>query len=153
MKVRLRSTGYRQAAWDALKHKPFESVRALADVLGCSADGLRSYIAALEAHQYIQRGDDGVITLVKKTGPRAPSWSVHSRELRDWNQDPAMSADALKKIVSQSGLSDAAWLRAIGKHEAGATRLRQMMNGQRPVSTEMAQAAKAFASGQLITEG
>ena len=53
---------------------------------------------------------------------------------------------ALKKIVTRSGLSETDFLRACGFHEAGSTRLRQMINGQRPVSSEIEAAARTLAA-------
>jgi hypothetical protein len=147
MKVRTKSTGYRQAAWDRLRERPYESVKALADTIGCSADGLRSYIAGLVDHGYLTRDNVGAISIARNTGDRAPSYSVHTREFRDWNVDPIMTADQLRAIVAASGLSVSDWLRAIDHHPSESTRLRQMMNGQRPVSTNIAEAAEIFNQG------
>lgn len=141
MKNRNRSTGYRQKAWTALRKSEFASVAALADHIKCSPDGLRAYVAGLEAHGYVQRGNLGQLTLARNTGARAPSWSVHTGNLRDWNLEPSMTASQLRTAIKKSGMTVVEWLRAHGKHEAGATRLRQMMNGQRPVSPEIEAAA------------
>lgn len=146
MKARAKSTGYRQAAWDRLRKKPSESVSDLAAAIGCSADGLRAYIAALEIRGYVARANTGHISLAKNSGPRAPAWSVHTNDFRDWNIDKPMSGAALKKIVTRSGLSETDFLRACGFHEAGSTRLRQMINGQRPVSSDIEAAARTLAA-------
>ncbi|PZR44044.1 MAG: hypothetical protein DI537_61665, partial [Stutzerimonas stutzeri] len=139
MHHRTKSTGYRQKAWDALRGQEWPSVKALADHLGCADSGLRGYVGGLEAHGYVARSNVGAIILARDTGPRAPSYNVNTREFRDWNVSPVMTGAQLKAIVAASGLSISDWLRSIGRHPAEATRLRQMMNGQRPVSTVLAE--------------
>ncbi len=142
MKLRVKSTGYRQRAWDCLRAQSWRSVQALADHIQCSADGLRGYIALLETHGYVRRVSDGSFSLISDTGQRAPSASVHTGDLRDWNKQPTMSGRDLEAVIEKSGLSLSGWLRAHGKHPAGTTRLRQMINGQRPVSEDMALIAR-----------
>ena len=140
MRYRDKGGGYRQAAWDALQGHAWPTVQALADHIGAGSSGLRDYIAALEDRGYIDRSNDQVL-LKKNTGPRAPTLSIQAGTFRDWNLNPPMSPAVLKAIVADSGLSASAWLVANGFHAAGTTRLRQMMNGQRPVSDEIAAAA------------
>lgn len=84
----------------------------------------------------------GAVELGRRTGPRAPSFNSLSGGFRDWNLDPAMTAVELRQAVNDSGLSVVEWLRARGLHVAGATRLRQMMSGQRPVSDEIAETVR-----------
>lgn len=142
MKVRPTSTGYRQKAWDALRKQPWPTVSALATEIGAVATGLRNYVAALSARGYIvKRVGDGQLTLVQDTGPRAPSWSLATDEFRDWNIEPPMDGGRLRSIVEDSGLSYGEWLVSHGFNRAGVTRLRAMMNGQRPVSSEIESAA------------
>lgn len=137
MRKRSTGTGYRQKAWTALRRRVYPDVANLAEAIGASPNGLRPYIAVLEARGYIAREDGGGIHLVNDTGLRAPSWSVHTGDFRDWNIEPAMKASELKAVVKASGLSLSGWLAANGFDIHGATRLRQMMNGQRPVSNEI----------------
>lgn len=138
---RAKTSGYRQLAWDYLREQPCASVSALASAVGGSAEGLRSYVAELERRGYVERSVTGGITLIKDTGPRSPSWSVHTGEFRDWNLDPGMTAQQLGEIVKSSGLPLSGWLEKHGFSGGGATRLRQMIEGQRPVSKEIARAA------------
>lgn len=61
-----------------------------------------------------------------------------------------MSGAQLKAIVTASGLSVSDWLRSIGRHPAEATRLRQMMNGQRPVSAVLAESLADAAAHDAV---
>lgn len=142
MRQRSKSTGYRQHAWDLLQLRDWPSVNALAAHIGCAASGLRNYISGLEDHGYLRRGEDGSLHLAKKTGPRAPSLNINTGEIKDWNREPSMAGSELMAIVANSGLSVVEWLREHGFHPATSTRLRQMMNGQRPVSQEIEAAAR-----------
>jgi hypothetical protein len=143
MRFREKGGGYRQAAWDALQSQAWPTVKALADHIGCGDSGLRDYIAALEDRGYIDRSNDQIL-LKKATGPRAPTLSVQTGTFRDWNLNPPMPGSVLKAIIAESGLSLSKWLISNGFHAAGTTRLRQMVNGQRPVSDEIAEAAREF---------
>lgn len=143
---RQNSGGGRQKAWDRLAKGPAESVRALGQELGVSENGLRSYIAALVDRGYIAREVDGSLTMIRHTGPRSPSYSVHTDQFRDWNIEPAMSATEFARLLQASGLSVNDWLRAAGMRIENSTRIRQMKNGQRPVSSIMAEAAKRLAT-------
>lgn len=138
--------GARQKAWDLLRAKDYQSTKSLADAIGCAAAGLRGYVAALVDHGYVQRLDDGTLRLTRVTGPRAPSWNVHSGDFRDWNIEPGMTGSELQALIRATGLSDAAWLRSHGLPPENSTRLRQMMNGQRPVSDAIATLARAMRS-------
>lgn len=149
MKLRTKSTGYRQAAWDALRLERFASVQTLAERIDCAPSGLRNYVRGLETNGYINRADDGQIELVKNTGARAPSFNINTGDFRDWNTDPTMTGERLSAIVSASGLTISAWLTEIGHHPAEMTRFRQMMNGQRPVSQPISDAAEKYAAEHL----
>lgn len=142
------SGGLRQAVWSLLLDGRPRAIEEIAAITGGAGASIRPYISALEARGYIKDAADSqprrrVVLLAQRTGPRAPSWSVTTDQFRDWNRDPAMSARDLKHAVEQSGLSLSGWLSAHGFRPEGATRLRQMMTGQRPVSDEIASAARA----------
>lgn len=134
MELRTKSTGYRQAAWDALRLQPWENVAELAKAIGASPDGLRSYVRALIGASLVSRDALGTIRLVRDTGPRAPSFSLSTGELHDWNTHPRISPEQAKAIIAASGLSLTQWLESNGFSPNGQTRLRQMLNGQRPMS-------------------
>lgn len=142
MIARTQSGGARQKAWDALRRKAWPSAAELARHIGTSESGLRSYIGALMARDYVVRHADGSIELVNKTGSRCPSWSVHTDDFRDWNLEPAMSGKELGRIIKRSGLTLRQWLVKNGLDASEQTRLRQMVNGQRPVSGRIAAAAQ-----------
>jgi hypothetical protein len=144
MKLRTKSTGYRQAAWDMLLSGPQKSIEEMARRLGCASSGLRGYIRVLQAHGYIDRDNLNNLILVKNTGPRAPSANINTGEMRDWNVNPTMTGEQLGAIVTASGLSHGAWLESINHHRTEATRLRQMINGQRPVSGPISEAAQKY---------
>jgi len=137
-----RGGGARQRAWNALREAQWESVEALARNIGCSAPALRNYIRGLEQNGYIKREVDGTVTLVRDTGQRSPAYSIHTGDFRDWNLDPAMSATELREAINLSGLSIRQWLIAKGLSPTMQTRVRQMMNGQRPVQPKIARAAR-----------
>ena len=81
---------------------------------------------------------------MKNTGDRAPLWNVSTKTLFDANLNQCMTGWRLREIVEATGLSLSGWLTANGFHQAGATRLRQMMTGQRPVSPAIEAKALEF---------
>ena len=140
-RARQHSAGYRQQAWDRLRGGPWrQGVTALAKAIGCTREGLSSYLGILREQGYLAQASD--IELVKNTGPRAPSANLGRRSLHDWNLNPPMTGAQLQSAVRASGLSNAAWLAGRGFSPNGTTRLRQMMNGQRPVSPAIEEAAR-----------
>ncbi len=141
MRQRLVGTGYRQRAWDALRKNIYADAALLAEMAGATSGGLSAYITALKERGYIVQAPEG-IELTRDTGPRAPSFNVGAGEFRDWNLQPAMRPAELKAVIRESGLTLAAWLAAHGFDRHNTTRLRQMLNGQRPISDAITAAAK-----------
>lgn len=130
---------------------------AMSDLLAASGGAqvsVRAYIAALEKRDYVRvddrgyvnRGIERVVRLIRNTGPRAPAWSVHSGEFRDWNLDPAMSGDVLGALIGKTGLSLRGWLIANNLPPTNQTRLRQMISGHRPVSENIAALARQLSN-------
>lgn len=138
--MRKRSGGARQRAWDILLQSNAQSASALAEQIGVEPGTISPYLNGLIKHGYLVRDSSGQLALKKKTGPRAPGWSVHSGELVDWNIVTTASPEALHSAIKSSGLSISAWLRAAGIPEYETTRVRQMINGQRPISSRVAAA-------------
>ena len=142
---RRHSGGSRQTAWDKLHLADFATVEELGVAVGCPGSSLRPYVAALEKRGYVRRLATGHIHLDRYTGPRAPSWSVHTDDFRDWNLDPPMAGEELARLIDLSGLSIAQWVRAADLPRPHSTRVRQMINGQRPVTPIYADAATRLA--------
>lgn len=138
--MRQRGGGARQRAWDLLLRSEVQSAAALAAQICAEPGSISPYLNGLIKHGYLVKSSGGQLALQKKTGPRAPGWSVHTGEMVDWNLVTTASPEALRSAIKASGLSISAWLRAAGLPEYETTRVRQMMNGQRPISPRVAAA-------------
>ncbi len=153
--MRQKSGGARQKLWDILRAatEPCD-VLDIYQKLGVTTNTLRPYINALAARGYIdvvEQKYDGpslvrMLELVRNTGPRAPSWTAATDAFRDWNIDPAMSGDELRKLIRATGLSDAEWLKKHNMSPTNSSRLRDMMSGKRPVSEAIADAAQGVSN-------
>lgn len=144
-----RSGGQRQRIWNALlvADAPL-SVEEIGAQAGGEPGSIRTYLNGLARHGYAvnQLG----WTLLKKTGPLAPAYSVQSGEMRDWNTAPAMSPADLQKAFSSHGGSLSQFCRDAGIHENSVTRLRQMMSGQRPVTGNIEDAVKKWLDARPV---
>lgn len=147
---RQKSGGARQRIWDVLRAGQPVQISDIAHRGETSEISVRAYLNALEARGYIEfqhlgyvaRGPVRTAQLVRNTGPRCPSWSVHTNQFRDWNIDQPMSGADLGGEIAASGLSIRGWLVKHGLPPSEQTRVRQMINGQRPVSQKIANMAK-----------
>lgn len=146
--------GARQKVWNALRRrKSPATIRELADVSGATAPQVRGFLAVLHDHGYLDWRADGPtspaeVTLVKDTGPSCPSVSTERRTVHDWNVNPPMTGAELRRIWSESGLSMNQFGVALGLGQNNGTRLKQMMDGHRPVTPTVESAASEIHEGR-----
>lgn len=143
--------GGRQKMWNALRRGRAVSSGELMSASGSAESSVRSYIAALVKHEYVQRQEDGLYLLVKNTGARAPSVNMAEGTLYDWNVNKPMSGKALQALWKKTGLSVTEWARQAGlggstdgMASQAAHRLIEMFDGKRPVSPTVEEKATAF---------
>jgi len=138
-----RSGGQRQRIWNALliADEPL-SIEEIQRQAGGEPPSIRLYLNGLAKHGYTvnQLG----WTLLKKTGPEAPAYSDQTKDMRDWNLDLPMKPAELQAAFAAHGGSINQFCIAIGLEPYMVTRLRQMMAGQRPVTTNIETAVKAW---------
>lgn len=139
-----KSGGSRQRIWNVLRSasRPLPAgeiaTRARAD-----QGTVWGYLSGLKSHGYAANGDEGW-TLEKNTGPRSPSINVNEGRFHDWNLAPSMSPAELRRAFKKSGLSMNQFGVAVGVGENNGTRIREMMDGGRPVSPKVEQGANKF---------
>ncbi|NJM50190.1 MAG: hypothetical protein HC843_04345 [Sphingomonadales bacterium] len=140
----------RQRCWTILykRNKPIR-MDDLCLVAQTTSASTRPWLKALENHQYLNvaefhedRSKIRVFTLIKKSGPIAPSWSAHTEELRDWNLEPRINAKQLTAIINANAPTLKKWMAMHQLHHAGQTRLRQMMSGNRKITATIENAAR-----------
>lgn len=120
------ATPERQRAWENLRTKPYPSIGALAEASAFSRNNLSRYLRGLAAAGYV---DLGSLRLVRDPGPIAPR--LYDGRLYDLND--ATLPDRLARAVRRTP-SRSEWLRRAGLSPSHATRLKQMMNGTRPIT-------------------
>lgn len=140
MRNRSNSEGFRQKLWDALRQQSWEAVADLTEHVGCSQTGARTYLNALRKRGYL--GPGPTLTLIKHTGPLSPGYTAETGEFRDWNLEPLMPGAQLGAILTSLSLSPSAWLRRHGKSTSATTRVREMIEGKRPVTADIESAAQ-----------
>lgn len=138
--------GGRQAMWTALRRGGELTLGTLAAASGSEASSVRVYMHALQVAGYLAHEGD-IYRLINDTGARAPSASTArgATVVYDWNLNPPMRGSELRHIWQDTALSLSAFGAALGLGGNAATRLRQMMDGQRPISPAVETAALAEA--------
>lgn len=127
----------RQRAWERLRQGPVVSIQELADAARGKHSGIAGWVRVLCDAGYIRRDQRG-LTLTNNTGPRAPSVSTKTGTItRDWNLDLPIDHRRLRAVVHASGLSFSGWLKAHGLHPSLTTKLREMMDGGRPITARI----------------
>lgn len=148
------STGARQRVWDYMRGGAARHISDVARAASASEISVRAYLNALEVRGYVEfehlgysgRAQVRTARLIKDTGPRSPSWSVHTDDFRDWNLEPAMGGAELGALIRATGLSIRQWLAVHGVAPTTQTRIRQMVEGQRPVSQRIADLARGVSN-------
>lgn len=139
-----KSGGSRQRVWTALRKasRPL-SAGEISTIAKADKITVWGYLTGLKAHGYVANTEEGW-TLEKNTGPRSPSINVNTGSFHDWNLAPPMSGKELQKAFKASDLSMNQFGVAVGLGENNGMRLRQMLDGQRPVSPKIEEGAKKF---------
>ena len=139
-----RSGGARQRIWNLLfmSEEPITAPEIAKQVVA-TQESVRLYLNGLARYGFAEHQVGGWI-LVKKTGPQAPAYSTRTGDLRDWNIDKPMSATELEQCWKQHGGTMSDFAREAGLHQNSITRLRQMMSGQRPVTTNVESAVRSM---------
>ena len=134
----------RQRIWDALR-KARRPLPAREIAVQAKADKVTvwGYLGGLKTAGYASDSEEGW-SLLRNTGPRSPSLNVNTGQFHDWNLEPSMSRKELARAFKASGLSMNQFGVAVGLGENNGTRIRQMMDGQRPVSPKVEEGARKF---------
>lgn len=140
-----RSGGARQRIWNVLlaANRPL-SLAEIVRLAGGSEGGAKTYLSGLRRHGYLADERRGDYVLAKKTGPEAPAFSAQTGELRDWNTDPPMPRSELMRALETHGGSVSAFCRDIGLSGNTVSRIMQMLRGQRPITTNVEEAVRAW---------
>ena len=145
-----KSGGARQKIWNALRRrKTAVTISELAELSGSTASQIRGFLAVLKDHGYLDwtikyERAPVQVTLINNTGPRCPSVSIEKKTVHDWNLNPPMSRSDLRKVWKETGLSLSAFGDALGLGRNHGTKIKQMIDGSRPVSPAVEAAAKAL---------
>ena len=135
--------GGRQKIWTRLR-KGKCTIADLVEASGSADASVRSYLFVLVKHGYVQASGDGAYLLLNDTGIRAPSANMAEGTLYDWNLNKPMTGAQLRRLWQKSGLSMAAWCRAIGISSTQGAKIREMFDGTRAVGPTVEAGAKAF---------
>ena len=155
-----KSGGARQKIWNALRRRSQPvTIAELAELSGSTRSQIRAFLSVLHNHGYLdwrseyQRAPVEV-TLVIDTGPQCPSVSTEKNTMHDWNLNPAMPANDLKKLFQSlreeaeknygENYSMNRFGVDLGLGENNGSRIRDMMNGRRPISPAIERGAKAL---------
>lgn len=104
---------------------------------------IRTYLHLLKKNGYAEKSDEGW-QLTRKTGPISPSVNASTGDFRDWNLDKPMRRSRLIAAFEAHGGSLSAFCRTLGFDSHYATRMKQMMDGQRQISSGIEAAVKAY---------
>lgn len=143
--MRRKSGGTRQRIWNVL----MEADGALTPMVikratrANSIITIRTYLNLLRRNGYAEKSDEGW-KLTRKTGPVSPSVNASTGDFRDWNIDKPMRPSRLMAAYEAHGGSLSRFCVALGFDSHGATRMRQMMVGQRPITAPVEAAVKQF---------
>lgn len=138
----------RQAMWNLLRAGDEVSLAEMAEASGSPNISAATYMSALVCHGYVERVGRGSFRLVRNTGKCAPSTNAAAGTLFDWNLNPPMAPDRLRAIWQNSGLTLNKFGVALGLSVGSGTRLKQMIEGGRPISPSVEAAALAFDAGK-----
>lgn len=140
--ARQRPSGPRQRIWDVLRRaqKPL-SRQEIARRASADLNQTSSFLSLGKRAGYFDAANMEW-RLIKNTGPVAPLISG-SGHVRDLNEFPPMSGIELNSIIKNSGFSVAGFAEKYGLGRGMTTRIRQMINGQRPVGLSVEEAALA----------
>lgn len=138
-----RSGAGRQRVWNALlvAQSP-QPTGGLAKIARASPSSVRVYLSGLAKHGLAERDETG--WTIRKTGPLAPAYSAQTGQARDWNTDPPMSPAVLETAWRDHGGSLGQFVRALGIPGHRVTKIRQMLSGQRPVTSYVEAAVRTW---------